>query len=51
MRLPLTLGLDWDAASEAEGHQLGWAFQGIPARREDFPIGAWASSGQCWPGH
>lgn len=51
MRLSLTLGLDWNAASKAERHQLGWVLQGIAGRMEDFPTGVWASSGWCWIGH
>lgn len=39
MRLPLTPGLD-RGTGETVGHQLGWALQGIPGRREDFLTGA-----------
>lgn len=42
MRLPLTLGPDWNAASKAERYQLLWVLQGTAGRIEDFPAGVQA---------
>lgn len=39
MRLRPSSATGLGPASEAEGHQLGWALQGIPVGREDFSTG------------